>query len=64
MPFVVDDFFDEVRLDAEAAVSKHRIRCRHLHRVGLARSERERQVRWMLLGIEGRMEPSTSSVSK
>ena len=52
LPFVVDNFFDEVRLDAEATVGKHRVRGSHLHRVGLASAEREGQVRRVLLRVK------------
>ncbi len=44
LPLAVDDALNEIRLDAEAAVSKHRVRTRHFQRRNLRRAQRQRQI--------------------
>ena len=51
----IDDFRDEVRLDAEATVGEYGVSARHLQRIGLSSTQRERQVGRMLLGIKAEL---------
>ena len=48
----IGHFVDQIRIDPEAAVCEHRIRARRLQRRDEARTERHRQIRRGLVGVE------------